>query len=1104
MATSPPTLLRHLRRLAGPAAPDAALLDRFLRDRDEPAFAELVQRHGPMVFRVCRRVLRDAHDAEDAFQATFLVLARRAKAIRSRASLAAWLHGVARRVALKARAAQARRHRHEMLGSATAPPDPRPHPLAEVTVREALLLLDEEVARLPEAHRLPVILCCLEGLTLDEVAGRLGCTRGSVRGRLERGRKRLQRRLAKRGLTLAVALALAEVSRGAGAAGAPEGLVATTVSAALAFAAGDRAGMARLRAPVMTLAEGALPGLLSARAAVGAAVLLALALATAGVARWPGPSRPPGVAGAAGQPSEATAKHKGPALPPGAVARLGTLNFRQGGWLRAIALSPDGRLLAGVGGNNEVRVWDAAGGAERGCWPAPDAGGSPRAVAFAPGGRTLAVGGEAAVALLDAASGKPRRRLATAQVTAVAFAPDGKAVAAARLGGGVDLWDAATGDRLAALRAGDRPGEAAGRTWSVAYSPDGRLLAWGEGAQVAVWDVRSGKKLGLAIRHGAAAHAVAFSPDGKVLATSGEDRVVRLWDTATGKPVGKAEGHAVVVKGLAFSPDGKLLASASGDPLDGTGRELRALRLWDAVTGKEVAALGRHAEGVPSVRFSPDGKVLYAGGNMSVRRWDLAARRELLAGAGHQGWVGAAAFSPDGKALATGGSDMVVRLWDLRTRKELRALSGPEGAIDAVAYAPDGSKVASGSRDGRVLVWDAGTGREIARLQAGGPGWEAHVAFSPDGKLLASGSRDGHIVLWDAATGREVRRFPRSEAGVKCLAFSPDGRWLAAGYINDRKELAHDLVRLWDAASGREARRFAGARVLMVKSVAFSPDGRLLAAGDWGGAIHLWDTGTGALVRQLRGHRSGASGVAFSPDGRMVASTGYDGTVRLWEALTGAERRQFRGHLGHPEAPAFSPDGRTLATGAMDTTVLLWDVRAPVAGAPAAGGGLRPDQLERLWEALGAPEGAGAYAAIVRLAAAPGSAAGLLRGQLRPAARDDRETQKLLAALDSDDFGERERATAALAGMGDLAEPALRKAAGSKLSAEAKRRVEGLLQKLRTQTPSAEALRQLRAVEALEYMGTEGARRVLRELAEGAPEARLTREAKAALARLGK
>jgi RNA polymerase sigma factor (sigma-70 family) len=239
MAARSAPLLDYLHRLASQhgsdPAPDAVLFDRFLRGRDEAAFAALVARHGPMVNRLCRRVLSDAHAAEDAFQATFLVLARRAAAVRPPEVLAAWLHQVAYRVALKARGVGIRRRARETAVPDLAPADTRPDPLAELSARELLTILDEEVQRLPKVYRLPLIHCCLEGRSQEETAGLLGWTPGSVKGRLERGRARLHARLARRGLALTAALAAAEVARGAAGAAVSPALAASMAQASLRF-----------------------------------------------------------------------------------------------------------------------------------------------------------------------------------------------------------------------------------------------------------------------------------------------------------------------------------------------------------------------------------------------------------------------------------------------------------------------------------------------------------------------------------------------------------------------------------------------------------------------------------------------------------------------------------------------------------------------------------------------------------------------------------------------------------------------------------------------------------------------------------------------------
>jgi RNA polymerase sigma factor (sigma-70 family) len=284
MAAGTDTLLRYIHRLAARPEPDevtdAALLERFISDRDERAFAALVDRHGPLVLHVCRRVLVDVQDAEDAFQAAFLVLARKAGRVRPREALPAWLHGVARRVALKAQSARAR-HLPQSLPPASLPADPRPDPLAELSARELLLIVDEEIQRLPEVYRLPVILCCLEGRSLEEAARQLGWTPGSVKGRLERGRARLHGRFIRRGLTLSAALAGVEVARDAAPAAVVTRLAACTSRGALAFAVRQTAATEGVSARVTELAKAVLRDMALPKLKVAAVLILMIGLLTA-------------------------------------------------------------------------------------------------------------------------------------------------------------------------------------------------------------------------------------------------------------------------------------------------------------------------------------------------------------------------------------------------------------------------------------------------------------------------------------------------------------------------------------------------------------------------------------------------------------------------------------------------------------------------------------------------------------------------------------------------------------------------------------------------------------------------------------------------------
>src|SRR5262249_21792228 len=291
MAAGPETLLRYIRGLArrreSDEWSDAALLSRFVEKGDEAAFTGLVERHGPLVLHVCQRILGNHHEAEDAFQATFLVLARKAASVRRPQALAAWLHGVARRAAFKARSA--RRRAGQLLSPLADGPlhfqtDPRSDPLADISVRELLGIIDEELERLPQVYRLPVILCGLESRSLEEAARQLGWTVGSVKGRLERGRARLHKQLVRRGATLTGALAAAELSRGAGLATTLAPLLSRTARSAAAFAARQSTASGGASSRALSLAEELIRKLWLSRLKLAAALLAPLVLLATGLA----------------------------------------------------------------------------------------------------------------------------------------------------------------------------------------------------------------------------------------------------------------------------------------------------------------------------------------------------------------------------------------------------------------------------------------------------------------------------------------------------------------------------------------------------------------------------------------------------------------------------------------------------------------------------------------------------------------------------------------------------------------------------------------------------------------------------------------------------
>ena len=453
---------------------------------------------------------------------------------------------------------------------------------------------------------------------------------------------------------------------------------------------------------------------------------------------------------------------------------------------------------------------------------------------------------------------------------------------------------------------------AGGSVWALDISPDGKYMATiGDDRTVRIWDLTTNEvvsTLQVDTDFGGGGHGVAFSPDGTQLLTVSGEANATLWDVSTGNDILNLEGHSAHLATVAISSDGKMFATGSED---GTAK------LWDVATGKELFTLGDEETFALYITFSPDGKILYTGSDgFPVTAWDTATGEKLFTSSEHDGGtdVAAIASSPDGTRIATGDFDTTVKVWDAATGTLLLKLFGHSSYVNGLAFSPDGKTLATASEDGMVKFWDAETGKLLLTLSGHSSG-VLSVAFSPDGERLYTASRDGTVKVWDISpsAGGDALNLVGHTSRVATVAYRPDGKQLAT--------LGWDgTVRIWDAVTGEQLHMIQlegeyGVGNMIAGNVTYSPDGKLLAYNDLN-TTRIINVENGDELMALDPFESGVMSVVFSPDGKLLADVGVDGTVRIHDSGGGKTLLEFV--TVEIQQIVFSPDEKRLAIAAED------------------------------------------------------------------------------------------------------------------------------------------------------------------------------------------
>ena len=587
-------------------------------------------------------------------------------------------------------------------------------------------------------------------------------------------------------------------------------------------------------------------------------------------------------------------------LPVGAISRFGK------GAISSVTFSPDGNTFA-VGSSTGIWLYDAKTHRELALLTGDRD--TVDSVVFSPDGKTL-VGAGNTVKLWSTLTGESLATFTTftdhEYIESGALSPDSTLIAAGttyfqpgRITGRIILWNAVTQANMITFQA-DMQGAR-----SLAFSPDGKTLASGSNdGKIKIWDVETGKNSSLA-GHADAVRSIVYSPDGTKIASAGtySDHTIKLWDAVTGNHIHTM--HSNNIMSIAFSPDGTQIVSGGGPQPQESGR----IKLWDVRTGRKIATLSGHARDVQSVAFSPDGTQIVSGSeDNTIKLWNVSSHT-ATATLEHTNFS-TVAFSPDHTIFASTtdasrSERKKIKLWNVATGRNIHTLEGHTDTVQYLTFSPNGATLASGAWNGEIKLWNIATGQNTDTL-TGHRGIQS-LAFSSHGTMLASGGQDGEIKLWNVATGQNIDILTGPRDQISSLAFSLDGETLASGARNGE-------IKLWNIATGQNTHiKDKGSAYLV-----FSPDGTILASNKY-----VWNVRTGQSIHTF--DDTNVSSLAFSPDGTILA-VGSARKLKLWDIKTKEWVVPLDGHTNFIRYISFSLDQTTLLSGSGDGTVLLWDM----------------------------------------------------------------------------------------------------------------------------------------------------------------------------------